>query len=85
MSSKIKNNILFVSGGTGGHIFPALSVYSLLKKINDNIFFATDQRGIKFDELYQMNKLYETMLDMDMTEDLPNEIEAVFDKIRYAK
>ena len=38
-----------------------------------------------FDELYQMNKLYETMLNMDMTEDLPNEIETSFDKIREAK
>ena len=38
-----------------------------------------------FDELYQMNKLYETMLDMDMTEDLPKEIETSFDKIREAK
>ena len=38
-----------------------------------------------FDELYQMNKLYETMLDMDMTEDLPKEIETSFYKIREAK
>tara|TARA_R100001443_G_scaffold48410_4_gene60748 strand:- start:1247 stop:1390 length:144 start_codon:yes stop_codon:yes gene_type:complete len=38
-----------------------------------------------FDELYQMNKLYETMLDMDMTDDLPLEIEAAFDKIREAR
>ena len=29
----------------------------------------------------KMNKLYETMLDMDMTEDLPKEIETSFDKI----
>ena len=36
-----------------------------------------------FDELYQMNKLYETMLDMDMTDDLPLEIETAFDKIRF--
>ena len=40
---------------------------------------------LTFDELYQMNKLHETMLDMDMLDDLPNEIEAVFDKIRDAK
>ena len=39
---------------------------------------------LTFDELYQMNKLHETMLDMDMLDDLPNEIEAVFDKIRDA-
>ena len=38
-----------------------------------------------FDELYQMNKLYETMLDMDMTESLPKEIATSFYKIREAK
>tara|TARA_Y100001954_G_C15521904_1_gene459746 strand:+ start:392 stop:634 length:243 start_codon:yes stop_codon:yes gene_type:complete len=38
-----------------------------------------------FDEVYQMNKLYDTMLDMDLTDDLPIEIETVFDKIREAE
>lgn len=38
-----------------------------------------------FDELYQMNKLYETMLDMDMIDECPQEIENVFDKIRDAQ
>ena len=27
---------------------------------------------LTFDELYQMNKLHETMLDMDMLDDQPN-------------
>ncbi len=51
MSTRTQSNILFVAGGTGGHIFPALSVYNLLKNINSNIYFATDQRGIKFEEV----------------------------------
>ena len=33
MSTRTQNNILFVAGGTGGHIFPALSVYYLLKML----------------------------------------------------
>ena len=41
--------------------------------------------SITYDEQYQFNKLYETMLDMDMIDDLPIEIENVFDKIREAK
>ena len=46
MSTRTQNNILFVAGGTGGHIFPALSVYYLLKNVKSNLYFATDQRGI---------------------------------------
>jgi UDP-N-acetylglucosamine--N-acetylmuramyl-(pentapeptide) pyrophosphoryl-undecaprenol N-acetylglucosamine transferase len=55
MNTKTQNNILFVAGGTGGHIFPALSVYNLFKNINSNLYFATDQRGIKFEEISKIN------------------------------
>lgn len=40
--------------------------------------------SLTYDEQYQFNKLYETMLDMDMIDDLPIEIENVFDRIREA-
>ena len=39
---------------------------------------------ITYDEQYQLVKLYETMLDMDMIDELPIEIENVFDRIREA-
>ena len=55
MSARAQNNILFVAGGTGGHIFPAISVYNLFKNINSNLHFATDQRGIKFEEVSKIN------------------------------
>ena len=40
---------------------------------------------LTFDEVYQMNKFYDTILDMGLTDDLPKEIETVFDKIREAE
>ena len=40
---------------------------------------------ITYDEQYQLVKLYETMLDMDMIDALPIEIENVFDRIREAR
>jgi|TARA_B100000214_G_scaffold167672_1_gene120419 hypothetical protein len=40
---------------------------------------------ITYDEQYQLVKLYETMLDMDMIDELPIEIENVFDRIREAR
>ena len=40
--------------------------------------------SITYDEQYQFNKLYETLLDMNIIDDLEPEIERVFDKIREA-
>ena len=40
---------------------------------------------LTFEEVYQMNKFYDTILDMGLTDDLPKEIETVFDKIREAE
>ena len=41
-------NIIIVAGGSGGHVFPALSLYNhfLKKKMNPTII--SDKRGIRF-------------------------------------
>lgn len=41
--------------------------------------------NLTFDEKYQMVKLYETLLDMDLIDDCPIEVETAFDKIMEAK
>ena len=41
--------------------------------------------SLTFDEKYQMVTLYETLLDMDLLDDCPIEVETAFDKIVEAK
>jgi UDP-N-acetylglucosamine--N-acetylmuramyl-(pentapeptide) pyrophosphoryl-undecaprenol N-acetylglucosamine transferase len=40
--------IIIITGGTGGHVFPAVAVYDELKKENEDVNFFVDQRGKKF-------------------------------------
>ena len=40
--------VVIAAGGTGGHVFPALSLYDNLKKEKYNITLTTDLRGLKF-------------------------------------
>ncbi len=49
MSNINKNNksIIIVTGGTGGHIFPALALGQYLNKKFSNVNFITDHRGSK--------------------------------------
>ena len=43
----MKKNIIFCSGGTGGHILPAISMCNYIKD-ESNIILLTDKRGLKF-------------------------------------
>ena len=41
------NKVLIVTGGSGGHVIPALTIYDHIKS-NLDVKIATDQRGTKF-------------------------------------
>ena len=43
-----KKIIIIATGGTGGHIIPAISLYSNLKKNNFEPILTTDFRGFNF-------------------------------------
>ena len=44
----IKNKILIATGGTGGHVFPALGLANYLVGKNFNVQLITDKRGAKY-------------------------------------
>ena len=43
----MKKNIIFCSGGTGGHIFPAISMINYFKD-KSNVILVTDKRALKY-------------------------------------
>ena len=47
-----KTKILIAMGGTGGHIFPALSLANYLNNKNFNVKITTDIRGYQFLKYY---------------------------------
>ena len=49
--------IIIVAGGTGGHVFPAYSLFQHFKKINTNVEIITDKRGLRFLKDYQNIKI----------------------------
>ena len=46
MKKNIKKNIVIVTGGTGGHIFPALALGQYLIENFLNVNYVTDRRGL---------------------------------------
>ncbi len=50
----MKKNFLITTGGSGGHVIPALILYEHLSK-KENIIISTDKRGLKYldDEFYK--------------------------------
>ena len=46
----MKKKILITTGGSGGHVLPALTIYDHLK-IEYDMFISSDQRGLKYFEI----------------------------------
>ena len=44
----LKKEIIIATGGTGGHIFPAVSLADNLNKNGFETIITTDKRGLKF-------------------------------------
>jgi len=44
----MKSNTLIITGGTGGHVIPAVHFYNYINSRSENIFLLTDHRGSKY-------------------------------------
>ncbi len=64
------NNILIITGGTGGHVIPALNFFNYLNDNSKNVFLITDNRGHKYiSKTYKKNiyKIYSSHLTGNFT------------------
>ena len=44
----MSDNILIITGGTGGHVLPAVNFLKFLRKKNKKVFILSDYRGSKY-------------------------------------
>ena len=57
MTKNINTKIVIATGGTGGHIFPALGLMENLEKNGYSVFLTTDLRGLKYIEKIDNTKI----------------------------
>ena len=55
----MKNSILIISGGTGGHVIPAEILFKYINSKNENIYFLTDQRGYEYVKDKKNSKIFQ--------------------------
>ena len=56
----MKKKILFSSGGTGGHVFPSISLINFFKKKEYETIFVTDKRGAKYvKKNFSLHKIFD--------------------------
>ena len=62
----MKKNLLISTGGTGGHVIPALTFYDHLKN-HFNVSISTDQRGTKFiNDTYFYDVIYTPKINSNL-------------------
>src|SRR5690242_14180628 len=57
-ASHDKKTIALTAGGTGGHVFPALSLAEELQDRDHKVIFITDQRGEKYRHTMTLNHFH---------------------------
>jgi UDP-N-acetylglucosamine--N-acetylmuramyl-(pentapeptide) pyrophosphoryl-undecaprenol N-acetylglucosamine transferase len=65
-----KNKILIITGGTGGHVIPAINFFNYLKNNSENIYLLTDKRGYKYisnSNKKNIHKIYSSHLAGNIT------------------
>jgi len=53
----MKNSILIITGGTGGHVIPAVNFFNYIYNRSNNVFLITDKRGYKFTKNINKNNI----------------------------
>ena len=54
----MNKNILIITGGTGGHVIPAVNFYNYVKNKNNKVYLLTDYRGSKYINDINENKIF---------------------------
>ena len=54
----MNNRILIITGGTGGHVIPAVNFFNYISSKSDKVFLLTDNRGFKYTKNINQNKIF---------------------------
>jgi len=54
----MSKNILIITGGTGGHVIPAVNFFNYLKKNDNKVYLLTDYRGSKYINEVNENRIF---------------------------
>ncbi len=54
----VMNKILIITGGTGGHVIPAVNFFKYLNQNSKNVFLLTDNRGEKYIDIIDKSNIF---------------------------
>ena len=54
----MSRKILIITGGTGGHVIPAVNFFNYLKNTENEVYLLTDYRGSKYINDINENKIF---------------------------
>ena len=72
----MKSSVFIITGGTGGHVIPAVNFFNYIDSKTENVYLLTDKRGSKY--IQNINPELKLNYNLTVSPGAPSNVAGIF-------